>query len=217
VFHQVGGRVSHTLTQSLGYHGGYSWGPAGVVSAQNTTTFHNVDVGIDFRKAFSVSRRTTFSFSTGSTAARRGAATSVPGSGRTEFHLLADANLNHNIGRTWHASIAYSRGWQILDGALQASLNDAISAGVSGRLGQRVAIGTNGSFLLGQTQTATTHNRAYAVRTFLNFTLSRVLSGFAQYTYYRQQFDLSQTGLTLPFDISRNGVRAGVTLSLRSR
>jgi opacity protein-like surface antigen len=138
-------------------------------------------------------------------------------SGTMEFHFLGSANFGYNIGRTWHAAASYRRGWEILNGSLQPFLNDAVTAGVSGGLGRRGAAGMTASFLLGEQQSTTANNHAYAVGSFVNFQLRRNLSGFAQYAYYHQQFDLTLTGLNLPFKVSRNTARAGLTLSLRSR
>lgn len=225
-FHNAGFRFSHSLTAGLGYHLGYGYGKATFQGVSNTNAFHNLDVGLNLNRALSLTRRTRFSFSTGTTMNRSGvgAPTAVPGTPtptltNTTFNLIGQANLTHNIARSWNARLAYGRTWQIINGTYTPFLGDAVTGGVSGGLTARSVVGSNVSYLFrgnrgGQFGGS---GRAVAVSTFINFKLLTALAGFVQYGYYRQRFDLTQTGLNLPQRFSRNNVRVGLTLSVRSR
>ncbi len=226
MFHNAGFRFSHMLTAGFGYHLGYGYGQASFQGVTNTNAFHNIDVGLMMNRALSITRRTKFSFSTGTTINRNGvvgangsAATPVNAPTNTTFNLIGQANLTHNIARSWNARIAYGRTWQIINGTYTPYLGNSVTGGVSGGLTTRSVLGSNVSYLLrgNQGNLGGGSGHAVAVNTFINFRVTTALAGYVQYGYYRQQFDLSQTGLNLPQRFSRNNVRVGLTLSVRSR
>lgn len=225
-YQQGGFRFTHMIGQGIGYHMGYGYGQATFIGIADPTVFHNIDVGLNLNKALSISRRTTFSFSTG-TAVNRNASedrvgqggTPIPGQTRTYFNVIGQASLTHNIGRSWNARVNYGRTWQMIDGSYVPFLGNTVTAGISGRLGAGTTLGTSAAYLLGGRQATGVagQRQALSTNTFLNFRLKRSLSGFVQYGFYRQQFDLSQTGLNLPRNFSRHSLRTGLTLSVHSR
>ena len=73
----------------------------GLYGPDEATRLHSFDVGIDFHKALSLSRRTTLSFGTGTTAFA-----DVNG---THIYATGNATLTRELGRTWFATAAYNR------------------------------------------------------------------------------------------------------------
>ncbi len=65
-----GGQLTHSLTQGLSLHAGYTRRDMRNESA-SVVPLHIIDVGASYNRALSFSRQTTLSFGTGSTAVRR--------------------------------------------------------------------------------------------------------------------------------------------------
>jgi hypothetical protein len=110
MFHNAGFRFSHMLTAGFGYHLGYGYGQASFQGVTNTNAFHNIDVGLMMNRALSITRRTKFSFSTGTTINRNGVVGANGSAVSRADHspnLIGQANLTHNIARSWNARIAY--------------------------------------------------------------------------------------------------------------
>lgn len=213
---QVGGRftraMSRNLTLRLGY--GYRDGDYG-----GGTRFraHNIDVGVDYHRVLSFSRRTTFAFTTGTTLLAGGAYGSVSsGLGRYQFRLLGSADLDHHIGQTWVARVSYRRDWQFVEGFVAPLFTDAVSLGVGGSLSRRATLGANGSYRYGAMgySNANRHN-AYGATGWIRYAATRSLFIYSQYLYY--QYGFATTALLpvgIPQTFARNGVRAGVFFSV---
>ena len=215
VTHDVGGRLSHTISKSFGVHAGYSFTTATYRGIPGNTGFHNIDVGVDLHKALSLSRRTVFSFSTGSTIVRRDVGSASSGA-HTEFRLLGGADLDQYIGRTWSARVSYVRDWQLLEGSLIPFFSDAVSAGIGGNAGRSVTIGLSTSYLIGSMLGAAggAHDQALSGTAWLQYEIGRALATYVQYGYYLHRFESSGAGLNLPARFDRNAVRVGLTLVL---
>ena len=215
VMHEVGGRYSHLINRTVGYHLGYSFGNAhfGGVSP---TVLHNIDVGIDLQKSLSLTRRTTFSFTTGTTFIKATPVNSTVAVGATkEFNVLGHASLTHYIGQTWSAAATYDRGVQMLDAVLVPYFVDGLTAAIGGNLGQRSTLAFSTSWISGAPLglNSSTKDRALIESAWFQRSLGRRLTAYAQYTLYGQRF--TPTGLSaidLPQRFNRNTARVGLTL-----
>jgi len=215
VTHEVSGRLSHTVSRFFGVHAGYGYTTATFRGIPGGTGFHNIDVGVDLHKALSLSRRTTFSFSTGSTIVRRDVGSGSSGA-QTEFRLLGGADLDHYIGRTWSARVSYRRDWQMLEGSLVPFFSDAVTAGIGGNAARTVTVGLSTSYLLGTMMGSVGggHDQALTGTGWLQYEIGRSLATYVQYGYYLHRFESSGAGLNLPARFDRNAVRVGLTLVL---
>ena len=100
---QGGGRaLLAQLTPNAGFHLGYGYGAGRYPNIRGFTQsgIHNIDVGLDYSRALSVSRRTQFSFATGSALFYANQGITVGADRRLDFALLGNANLTHEMGRT---------------------------------------------------------------------------------------------------------------------
>ena len=233
-YHTATARVSHQLTKSFGFHVGYGYSlmQYGVVSPQNG--YHLIDTGVNVNRGLSITRRARVGFSTGTTVNRRtlasngSAATGTTGTpparpAQLVFSLVGNANLSYDLGRSWAGRIQYGRTWQVVDGTYVPYLGNAISGAVSGGVGGNISLGAVGQYMLRMKQTSQTSSQslsqgqAMAVNVFMNLRVSDSISGFVNYGYYQQQFDLRQLGLNLPGALVRQAVNGGVSLAFRSR
>jgi hypothetical protein len=128
-------RLSYLLTRSVSMHVGYQ-GAFGSYLAESgeRQRFRNdsVDAGVNYAGALTLSRRTTLSFSTGSTMV-------------TEHHvrqlsIVGNATLRRELGRTWDASVSYDRQAGFVHTIAEPVFTDSASASLSGLLGRRIQV-----------------------------------------------------------------------------
>ena len=105
----------------------------------NPRGIHNIDIGIDYAKALSVSRRTHFSFTTGSALFYVNQGITNVSDRQLNFALLGTANLTHEMGRTWTSSIAYRRSLDFHEGFADPFLAQSVSADLRGLLSRRLS------------------------------------------------------------------------------
>lgn len=233
-YHMASAQVAHTLTQSFGVHAGYGYSQLQYTPLNRKDGFHMIDIGVDVNRGLSITRRAKVGFSTGTTVNRRtpinsnttptgttGTTTAQPS--QLVFNLIGNANLSYDIGRSWGARIQYGRTWQVVDGTYVPYLGDAISGGLSGGLGRNISLGAMGQYMLRMKQKSQTSSQnlsqgqAMAFNVFMNLRATTSISGFVNYGYYQQEFDLRQLGLNLPGAFARQSVRGGVSFAFRSR
>jgi hypothetical protein len=180
---EAGGRLTRQLARGLSARAGYHY-TRGVYSETGQRAqfdHHTIDVGLDFNRALSLTRRTRLSFATGSVVLRE--------SDRTQFTVTGRARLNHDINRSWRASAAYRRGAEFL-GTLRAPIvSDAVATGIDGFLNPRLQVkGTvgavRGNVGLGQGNSFT----SYYGTTGLTVGATRYLGLDVNYSYYRSDF-----------------------------
>ena len=137
--YSVGGRFRYGLTRNGSLRLGYVYRQGrrpdrcgrGNRSGRPTVV-HDIDVGLDYRRALSLTRRTSIGFSTGSTIVT----VPVEGStnGQLQYRVVGDVGLQHEIGRTWLARLAYNRGVGFAEAFNQPVFADGVNLSVSGFL-----------------------------------------------------------------------------------
>lgn len=212
-YNTVTGRYSHQLAEGLSMRLGYgrSFGqfePTGANLSDRVET-HNIDVGVDFDRQLSFSRRTSLAFSTGSTAISNGIS--------TRWDIVGDASLTHEMGRTWRAVAAYSRQVGFLGVLAEPTFSDSLSATVSGLISRRVTLQTGVGASIGEvglTSNATAY-RAYQAFASLQTALTRMTGVSLSYINYRYRFD---SPVSLPAvvaaDTRRQTVQVAFNLAL---
>ena len=213
--HMFSGQYTRTLTRYTRLNFGYSEhrGSYDLASApeRSVRRMRTIDAGINYSRPLSLSRRTTFSFGTGSTAFDR--------NGRTVYNVIGNARLNHQLARFWTLGIGYSRRVGFIGGFDEPILADAVSAQVSGSLGRRVLLSAGAGYANGSvgltTQRPTDHRSIQGnVRADIPIARGR-MSAFAHYFYYRYRFGESvNLPIGIDSELSRNGVRAGLTVAI---
>lgn len=205
-------RMTANATMNLGY--GYTTGDSGVHTAEREV--HHINAGVNYSRALSFSRRTSFSFSTGSGyIAREDVATDAPSTpGRLRF--LGSATLTHEMGRTWTASAAYVRRFVFREGFEAPFFTDGVTAQVAGFITRRLDATAQASWALARYQgrEGGQHRGTWAVAQ-LRYGLTPWLAAYARYVYYDYRFsDEIPLDAEFPALTDRQGVRAGLSLSV---
>jgi hypothetical protein len=169
---------------------------------------HGVSAGLDFDRGMSLSlaRQTTVSFQLGSTAVSDGE--------RTRLHVTGRAVLNHGIGRSWNASLAYLRGVDARGGVQAVVFSDSASAGVAGVIGRRVQVRSAVGTAIGHVGVRTPNGfRAYYATSGAAYGLSRHAALDLTYVYYRSTYQSpAHLAPGVPVQFDRQSVRASLTL-----
>jgi hypothetical protein len=213
----AGGSLSQRLSRYLTLHTGYTYRLAHTSRVvAGDVVDHAVDLGLDYSRTLSPTRKTAFNFSSGSSL--------TPGPAGMAFHLTGNATLARAIGRSWSAKFGVNRSVQLLEGFVAPVLTDAATAAIGGPLTGRTSISTSFGYARGQSAVAQQNGA-----TFGNWTgglgfhaaLSRSTSIDAQYFYYGHRFDPRLLGgADIARELTRHGVRVGLTwhgILLRSR
>ena len=160
--------------------------------------------------------RTRFSFSTGSALFYATQELSAGAPQRLNFTLLGNAQLSHEMGRTWSAAIVYQRSLDFHEGFVDPFLAHSVSANLTGLLTRRLQFNSTAGYSQGVIGVHTNNNYDSASASAgLEYGLTRFLAAYANYVYYRYAFP---EGLAVdprfPHSLARNGVRVGLTTSL---
>jgi hypothetical protein len=201
-----GVRFEYDLARGLSLRAGYTLSD-GRFAGQATYRSHAIDVGADFARALSVSRRTTLAFSTGS-------ALLQTERGR-QFTLIGNARLNHEIGRTWSAWLGYDRQLYFTESWRQPVLANSLGAGLGGLITRRMELETMaragaGTMVLSQTGSSFD---AYTISTTLSYALSRYVQAAVIHSLYRYRFgDQVLLPVGASRTVERQSVRATVSV-----
>jgi hypothetical protein len=212
----IGGHLFHSVSPHFGLRFGYTRQQASF--GNNTAPFqtHDIDAGVDYRRALSFSRRATVTFGTGSSLITRGGANVQTQANRTDLRILGNANLDYHLGQTWSARLAYRRDWQFVEGFAAPFFIDAVTVGIGGSMTPRAALGASMSYVTGQMGSGGLADvKSYQGVAFLQSSLTRTVAAYLQYQYFKSDFSPDVTlPAGYPYRFIRNGVRAGLSLTL---
>jgi hypothetical protein len=212
----VGGKFSYRLSTRMSAKLGYRYrrGTYSLFPGAQPIEGHDLDVGIDYNRALSVSRKTTVSFSTGSSAFR---SYGLNGTGYgMHYGVVGHVTLNREIGRSWSAHANYDRGLQFVPGLYDAFFTDSVALGVGGFAGRRIRLNASGNYAVGAYGPAGGRNYAtYSGNVTAQVAVWRFAALTTRYFYYHYKFDGTvalPTGVRQGVD--RQGVSAGLDLWL---
>ena len=215
------GRLGILYARPMSRHASLRLGYGVNVSDQESSNgepqvMHTVDAGVNYARALSFSRRTQFSFGTGSGIAVTERDTVPDGQQRTTARLIVNAALVHQIGRTWTAQLDYNRGFRTQDGFDELYFTDALQATLDGLFTRRLSFTAAARWDTSSIQTLSGGNqRRQAANVRLQYALTSYLALYSQYLYHYYRFtDDVRLDPRLPRRLDRQGVRAGLTATV---
>jgi hypothetical protein len=208
--HGASARVSFGLTRGLGFHTSYQFtssrfdGPAAVPPvAVSRYTNHNVDFGLYFGRALSLTRKTTMTFATGTS--------TVTDGNSTHFGLVGNVRLGYELARTWSLSAWYARDVQFVQAFLQPVSTDTASVQFGGLISRRLRFDAENGYAFGRVGFGTRNNdyRALSVSSGLGMAINRHLNAGVRYLYTRYHFGSAvDVPLDMTFQTNRHAVNA---------
>jgi hypothetical protein len=168
---------------------------------------HHANIGGDYGRPLSASRRTFVSF--------RGGSAALESKGQVRVFVTGDASLSYELGRSWTGRLRYNRGFTFIDEVVDPLLSDGLSADLNGLLSRRLDLSGSASFrhgTVGVSRAASSYD-VYGARTRIRFALSRMSAVYADYLFFHYRFAPSvRLGASLPSFFDRQTVRVGVTV-----
>jgi hypothetical protein len=209
----AGGLYSHQVSRHLSAYGGYNYWESDSAEQLNRNldgvqpALSTIEAGVNYARTLSFSRRTTFSFRTGSSAVDYGNA--------IEYQVIGNATLQHQIGRTWDLQGGYERRVGFVETFAEPAVLDTVTFSSSGRTSRRTAIQAFANYSTGSVGQGSIGNDLDSAWASVQFRwgIAERLAMFAQYFYFQSEFgplvDLPQS---LGRDQRRSGVRVGLSL-----
>ena len=194
-------RLSPSRTLRLGYRlGTATFDP----NSSRYLKTHDLDVGVDYRRALPFSRRTLLAASMGPSI--------VSERTRQSLRLIGDALVTHTINRTWQLQVNYRRSMWAIEGIAAPLLSTSIDGGVTANAGRRnvlmALVGyVNGNISLDQTSATRVMSRTAEFR--WHAALTRRVALVANTFYGRLQYGSQVMTLLsgVPRDASHVGAR----------
>jgi hypothetical protein len=218
--YSVGGRYQQQVSRYTSLKFGYAYREVqyGLQATTGTTTVHDIDLGIDYDRALSVSKRTKVDFAFGSALMRDpnlnySQTDGVP----YQFYVVGNAGLSHELSRYWHARVAYTRNVSFIEGLPEPTLTDGVTSSVNGFFGRRIDVYGKVSYSTGAVGSTFSDNdlNAYQAASRLRIALSRRWAATTEYAFYRHNIGSS---VQLPIGVSavreRHSVRVGLSMWL---
>jgi hypothetical protein len=200
-------RVTMGVARDLAVYAGYGFSKHLFRDELNLAPYHthNIDAGLVFTKALSLTRHTFLSFGTGTAAISDG--------NDTHYNLTGNVRVIREIGRTWQASAYYARDVQFEQTFLQPVLSDTVSGNVSGLINRRVRFDSDLYLTYGKVGFSGPSNgyRTFYANAGIGIAMTRYLNGGVRYLYTRYSFD---DGLVVPLDLRHATDRHGVNAYL---
>jgi hypothetical protein len=212
--HTAGFAYTRRVSRHLGIRAGYSYRRSELLAeGQDVFELHDIDLGVDYGRALSLSRRTQLSFRTGTSLTAE-----VPVNendtffDEKRFFVVGGATLTHEIGRSWLAFADYVRDVGYQNGFVQPVLRDTARVGIGGLLSRSVDVSSQLDFTTGSFGFEERNYESLIGTLQVRSALTANLALYGHYYYYWHDFGADvvlPTGVIR--DVSRQGLRFGLT------
>jgi hypothetical protein len=211
--YEAGGLFTRGLSRDLRLNVGYTFRRAEYFDGTFPTE-HDVNLGFEYSRPLSRTRRTYLRVSTGSAMLHAPEPGDPAGVLRPQYRMTGEMALNSQFGRTWQAEGGYRRGVGFIEGIQTPVLTDGVTATMSGLLGPRVNLMLNGAYSVGQPTIA---NAAHGLTTYTadartSFALNHTWAFFGEYLYYFYDFTAGIVPVGAPPRVARNSARVGLMM-----
>ena len=215
----AGGAYAYRLNAGASLRLGYGYRGAeyrgqGASAVSSNPAEHALDIGIDFHRTLSDSRRTAFTLKTGSALLQAPTPSNTLISSR-QLRVLIDGSISRQMGETWQVIGSYRRGSDLEEGLASPIFSDAWTVSTNGFLSRRADFTSALSYSTGEPSLATTSQTftTYTGNARLRVALNQRWATTAEYVNYF--YDFSKTPqLAQGFNprFSRNLFRVGLSL-----
>ena len=153
-----------------------------------STRTQDIDFGIDYNRALSFSRKTTVTFTTGTTVVSRSGTSADPLDIGRQFRMLANVGVSRAIGRYWEARVSYDRNLQFVDAFPDPFFTDGVITRLSGPISRRVNLLVQADYTAGKSVDAEAVEldktfRGGRAQARVNVAVSRFWQLYAEYYY----------------------------------
>ena len=192
------------LTRDVKLRLGYGFAE-GHYEDRPTVQTHRPDIGLDFARALSLTRRTSLTFGIGTDA--------TVTNDRTRIRAAGHADVNHEIGRSWAARASYRRGSYFVETIPEVIFSDSVQVSLIGLLTRRIQFSSVASGIIGRAGSSSRQFDSYRGVVALSMALTRYMNTGVDYAYYKYIFDpLIELPAGVPRDVNRQSIRGHITV-----
>lgn len=197
--------LGHTLSRDLRAHAGYGREQsAQQVNGLPGFVIELIDIGVDFNRQLSLTRKTVLGFSTSTGIVKDQFA--------RRFRLNGSLTLTKQFRRTWQAAAFANRGTEFRPGFVEPIFSDSVGGSFGGMLNRRVEWFTMVSASRGELAFSETHGFSNILATSqVTIGVTRHLGVYGQYASYFDKVPAGSTTLPLPGRLERRTVSVGLT------
>src|SRR3954447_790959 len=162
-------------------------------SASERIITQDIALGIDVNRTLTATRRTSLSFTTGSSLMQTDSG--------VRFVPAGSATLTHRLGRSWQTALRFDRGLQVADLVPKPFVANNSNLIVDGFLGRRASVRVRGAYSFGNFDlngSSASRYDSYVGEARGALALGRHFQVYMEQMYYRYKFP---DGLTLPSDV----------------
>lgn len=178
------------------------------VSQHDRSRVDDINIGLDFTRSLSSSRRTVFTFGSGSSIRHEG--------GFVRYYATGDVSMRRQIGRTWNVVSAFRRQLSYVGLFPRPFYADTISLNTIGQITRRVVFFAAGGYSSGVFDDLQGDDKVRTTSGTLELTASinRRWAAFSRYVYYRNVLARPLIDVPVPSRSQNQAVRFGVKLWL---
>jgi hypothetical protein len=201
--YDVGGRLGITVSQYGAFRASYIRQD---INRGAHYVVHHLNLGGDYARPLSDTRRAFVAFSAGSAA--------VESRDSLRLRAIGDADFWYEFKQSWIGALRYRRGVTFIDEVVDPLFSDGVSAELSGLLSPRLDFTSSTTYARGVVGLRRDSSyQMYGARSHLRFALSRVAALYAEYLLFHYDFaDSIPLASGLPSAFNRQAVRVGITL-----
>jgi len=211
--YESGVTFSRGLTRDVNLNVGYTYRRAQYYTGAFPTE-HDATFGLEYEHPLSKTRRTHLHVAVATAMLDAPVQGDATGEFRTQYRAIADASLRHQFARTWQVSSAYNRGLGFIEGFATPVATDGLSINTTGLVSRRVDLAASASYSVGEPVIVDQSSgfTTYAANVRMRIALNNQWALYTEYLYYYYDFSRGFVPIGLPSQMSRNSVRAGLTL-----
>jgi hypothetical protein len=214
--YDIHGEFAYGLTKGASLRMGYGYreGTLGAPAARYTS--RDIDIGLDYNRALSFSRRTTIGLSFGSALVSTPLGEEIGETSRMQYRVVGDGWINHQMGRSWTLRGQLVRGITFVEGFPTPVASNAFTTTLRGLVNRRVEVGAAATYTKGESAVLLRQNTfdTYTASVRARMALSRSSAGYVEYTHEAYDFSRDMQLLTVmpARRFQRNVLRGGLTL-----
>jgi hypothetical protein len=206
-------RIARDLTRNFRGYIGYSFTQNRIAAFRGVPATNyaidGVDIGVDFRRPFQITRNTTLSFTTG--------LVNVPDAAASTFQFTGTLTLDHQFRNSWSASLAAVRDARFVQTFKDPVVFSGVSASTGGMVTGSLGASLSANYSRGNinSPTAPSAFESYSASARLRYDLRRLVGTFVEYTLFRSDIEASQDLLGYPTGaFGRYSVRVGLSFGV---
>ncbi|MBI1875763.1 MAG: hypothetical protein HYS05_18000 [Acidobacteria bacterium] len=206
---RVGGHALHRFTPAFGVRSGYGYRygtlPGGSITG--VVRSQDVDLGIEYSRPLSKTRRASVVVSSG-------AAVIEMGTDRM-YRMTANGSFKYDTPDRWALQIDYDRGVQVIEGFTQPIFSDGVMARLSGLFGPRIEASFEIGGAIGQIGQPGRRYHNFQGAAQMRYAFTKYMAVEVQGLSYQYEFDPSSTPVEfIPRAMDRRGGRVSLVFWL---